>query len=315
MTDAEISPNNGMGYVFLHRKSLDSRVWQDPHLWYIWCWCLMRASWKERWISVTVGTHKTQLKLLPGQFLFGRLSAAQDLGMKPSSVRNRMAKLKNLGNLDIKEDSHGSIVTIVNWQVYQCLADGGGQAEGQPQDSRRTAVGQPQDTNNKDNHCNQGKKGKKKTPAVSPPGFDEFWAAYPRKVAKIEARRAWAKSKERPALEVILVALEAQKASDAWTKDGGQYIPHPATWLNQGRWDDATEVPMVRLTESWAAARLEPKRNTIEAILKDVLEARDYLRQVGLPSWDTGRARSEKVLTWARREANLLKAVGLESVD
>jgi len=79
---------------------------------------------------------------------------------------------------------------------------------------------------------------KPKTPAAQPPGFDEFWQAYPRKVAKIEARKAWAKAKERPALEVILSALEAQKKSDRWTKDGGQYIPNPATWLNQGRWSD-----------------------------------------------------------------------------
>ena len=84
-------------------------------------------------------------------------------------------------------------------------------------------------------------KTKPKTPAAKPPGFDEFYAAYPRKVAKIVARRAWVKAKDKPPLDAILKALEAQKASEAWTKDGGQYIPHPATWLNQGRWDDEVD--------------------------------------------------------------------------
>jgi len=158
------------GYILLHRKSLDSQVWQDPNLWYVWCWCLMRATWKERWVTVVVGTSTTQVKLLPGQFLFGRHSAARALRMKPSSVRNRMAKLKNLGNLDIKEDSHGSVVTIVNWQTYQVRGESDGQPTGQPEDNRRTTVGQPQDTNNKGNKVNNGKKEKTKTPAAAPPG-------------------------------------------------------------------------------------------------------------------------------------------------
>ena len=41
-------------------------------------------------------------------------------------------------------------------------------------------------------------------------------------------------------LDVILTAIERQKASDQWTKDNGQFIPHPATWLNQKRWEDET---------------------------------------------------------------------------
>ena len=31
-------------------------------------------------------------------------------------------------------------------------------------------------------------------------------------------------------------SLEKHKRSDQWTKDGGQFVPHPATWLNQKRW-------------------------------------------------------------------------------
>lgn len=39
-------------------------------------------------------------------------------------------------------------------------------------------------------------------------------------------------------LETLVTAVERQKCSDQWTRDNGQYIPHPTTWLNQGRWDD-----------------------------------------------------------------------------
>lgn len=71
------------------------------------------------------------------------------------------------------------------------------------------------------------------------PEFEEFWKAYPRKTAKGAAWKAWRKAK--PTIELrakILEAVAAQAKSDQWTKDGGQFIPHAATWLNQSRWDD-----------------------------------------------------------------------------
>lgn len=74
--------------------------------------------------------------------------------------------------------------------------------------------------------------------------FDVFWQAYPRKTGKAAARKAFVKAK--PPLDVVLKAIEAQKHSAQWQRDNGQYIPYPATWLNQGRWEDEvqeTELP------------------------------------------------------------------------
>lgn len=76
-------------------------------------------------------------------------------------------------------------------------------------------------------------------PSVQPNQFDEFWAAYPRKVAKLAAIRAWDKAVKMASAEEIIAAVEAQKkVCEQWQRDGGQFIPHPATWLNQGRWMD-----------------------------------------------------------------------------
>lgn len=69
--------------------------------------------------------------------------------------------------------------------------------------------------------------------------FERFWSVYPRKVGKQSAKRAFEKVKV--PLETLVTAIERQKCSDQWTRDNGQYIPHPTTWLNQGRWDD--ELP------------------------------------------------------------------------
>lgn len=69
--------------------------------------------------------------------------------------------------------------------------------------------------------------------------FEIFWNAYPTKVGKQPARKAFDKVKV--PVETLVAAIERQKCSSQWSKDGGQYIPNPATWLNQGRWTD--ELP------------------------------------------------------------------------
>jgi len=82
----------------------------------------------------------------------------------------------------------------------------------------------------------------KKIPPIVPPygeDFIAFWKAYPKRTGKGAAWKAWQKTKrERPALAVILKAIEQQSGGSGWLRDGGAYIPNPATWLNQLRWED-----------------------------------------------------------------------------
>jgi hypothetical protein len=70
-------------------------------------------------------------------------------------------------------------------------------------------------------------------------GFSEFWEAYPRKVAKQATLKAWNKLQPDESLRAILLeALGRQKQSAQWTRDAGQYIPYPASWINGRRWED-----------------------------------------------------------------------------
>lgn len=76
--------------------------------------------------------------------------------------------------------------------------------------------------------------------------FEEFWKAYPKKKAKDDARKAFDKRKPtRALLDSMLKAVREQAQTSDWTKDGGQFIPHPATWLNAGRWSDVIETEVV----------------------------------------------------------------------
>ena len=93
------------------------------------------------------------------------------------------------------------------------------------------------------------------SPPTPPGGFERFWELYPRKVGKQAALKAW--SRLRPSAELtkaILDAVEYQKHSREWKKGGGQYIPHPTTWLNQGRWEDETEEEKRGNSENAGAA-------------------------------------------------------------
>ena len=80
--------------------------------------------------------------------------------------------------------------------------------------------------------------------------FGRFWEAYPRKVGKQEARKVFqqlilqagkktnGRSPPLPALDRLIAVLEEQKRSPQWQREGGRFIPYPATWLRQARWED-----------------------------------------------------------------------------
>ncbi len=78
------------------------------------------------------------------------------------------------------------------------------------------------------------------------PAFDAFWAAYPRKISKGHARKAWTTATATgtdPA--EIITATEAHAARCARNRTEERFIPHPATWLNGERWGDQPETDRV----------------------------------------------------------------------
>lgn len=75
--------------------------------------------------------------------------------------------------------------------------------------------------------------------------FDEFWAAWPKKVAKAEARKAWMQTaNRRPDMQTLLNAIKAASGTEQWMRSNGQYIPHAASWLRGERWEDEFEVKL-----------------------------------------------------------------------
>lgn len=90
--------------------------------------------------------------------------------------------------------------------------------------------------------------------------FEQFWAVYPRRIAKAAARKVWEKIRpDDELLQQMLAALEWQRQQDQWQRDAGQYVPHASTWLNQKRWlDEKPAGGNGRSSLSIGAPRPEP---------------------------------------------------------
>lgn len=80
-------------------------------------------------------------------------------------------------------------------------------------------------------------------------GFDDFWAAYPKPVAKQEAGKAWAKLKPDEELRKTILANIRLRMDGEWKDIEPRYIPNPATYLNQRRWEDEAVKTGQKVTE------------------------------------------------------------------
>jgi hypothetical protein len=89
--------------------------------------------------------------------------------------------------------------------------------------------------------------------------FAEFYMAYPRKVGKDAARRSYERVVRKIGPDVLLAAARRYSADPNLPEK--QFIPHPATWLNQGRWEDEPLPPRAGGTpppDSWNGLRELP---------------------------------------------------------
>jgi len=119
------------------------------------------------------------------------------------------------------------------------------------------------------------------TQGVNPPcgsPFDEFWKDYPKKIGKGAAWKAFGKASKITKLPILLAAIKLQARSEQWQKAGGQFVPTPATWLNEERWND--EVMMPASKSPTLPARLSP-RQRYDAALHAAVDRLLQVHQTG----------------------------------
>jgi hypothetical protein len=139
------------GYIKVYRKMMCSSIWQDPDLFRLWMYCLMKATHKEKNIIID----KREVKLQAGQFLTGRFSLNQEFNqgvssrkrVKETTLWSWIKKLEKIGNIDIKSFNKYSVITVVNWHEYQDNQDI--LTTEQQQNNNRTTTEQQQTDTNK----------------------------------------------------------------------------------------------------------------------------------------------------------------------
>ena len=85
----------------------------------------------------------------------------------------------------------------------------------------------------------QEKEKKQEEEQIKEERFNIFWNKYPKKASKANAKKAFFKANFNDVVfSEMLNSIEKFKKTKEWKKDKGQFIPYPATWLNQRRWED-----------------------------------------------------------------------------
>lgn len=111
------------GSIRLHRCILDSQVFAHQVALKIWIWCLCKSSFKERFVSIKVGRGEKIVSLFPGQFIFGRFTAEEELGIDGSTIYKWIKRFESeeYDMISIDSNNQYSIISINNWDSYQAL--------------------------------------------------------------------------------------------------------------------------------------------------------------------------------------------------
>lgn len=189
----------------------------------------------------------------------GQTELFQETGLTPKMQRAALKALKDDGLIETKNTFViGSIIKCRHFKLTQAYFNIAADCAQKAQpivtkgnnrllpkgtiesDQREQSV----NSNPQSNQLNNQKENDKRNAELVEELFAKFWKAYPKKVGRETAKRAFIKLKPKDTdLDKWIGAINQQKQSRQWRDP--QYIPYPATWLNQKRWEDVlTESPV-----------------------------------------------------------------------
>jgi len=107
--------NSLEGWLRLYRKSIKSSIFENPFYWKVWCWCLLKASYK----NINFPLNGMDMKLYEGQFITGIKKACLELNTTPQKYRTAMGYLKSTYRVTIKTTTRFSVITVLKWREHQ----------------------------------------------------------------------------------------------------------------------------------------------------------------------------------------------------
>lgn len=286
-------------WLKLHRCILDSEIFNDDWLTRLWVWCLCKSNFRESSFRGQV-VHR-------GQFVTGRVAAADELRVSPSKWYRGMQRLTELGNITTESNSNWTTVTICKFDDYQdCTTE-----KDRSVNSQRTAddtttgqpVTQPADTIEEDQEF---KNEYKETPSpqensdfesqsltmLNGPSeaFREFMAVYPLPAYPNLAWKAWQSEvaemtmqgmTDAQAESTLIDAAKAYAESPAGrppADPGNDFRPSPAKFISGGKYLEPPSLWQSPNARSQARGRGGGRSKPSDARMR---ELDDYLNTEG----------------------------------
>ena len=222
------------GFITLHRQILDWEWYKNVNTFVLFLYLLLTANYEDgRFEGKTIKR---------GQLVTSLQSLSVGTGLTIQQVRTALSHLISTGEITDEPTNRYRVITVIKYSDYQDATDRStinqqatnNQSTGNQQsNNNQITINQQQYNNNNNNNKETKKQGNNNI------SFDRFWTAYPRKEGKPKAKAVFDKLKpDDELLQRMLDSIERWKRTDQWQEDGGRYIPHPSTWLNQRRWED-----------------------------------------------------------------------------
>jgi len=152
----KIERNDMEGWIKLHRRVKESKVFANPEILKLWLLCLCKANHSHTWVHLDGISDPVEVH--PGQFITGRYTlhreyypTAGEKNKDPLTVWRWLKKLEQWGNVNIKANNKYSVIEVVNWDLYQNFENSDQENE-QQANNGRTPDEHQVNTNNNDNN-------------------------------------------------------------------------------------------------------------------------------------------------------------------
>jgi hypothetical protein len=128
------------GYVLMWRRITENPVWfREPTVFKVMAAFILKANWKPK----TWYDGRQQVSIPRGSFVTSYPKMAEFCHLSPKQVRSAFTHLENLQFAAYTRAAKWTMVTVLNYEVYQPSVDGQGSVEG----SLRARSGHDEGTN------------------------------------------------------------------------------------------------------------------------------------------------------------------------
>ena len=232
-----------------------------------WLWLLFEAAWKPRRVRTTNGRAVGTIAIERGQLSYSRSYIATAWGWSEKRVRTFLHRLEQEGMIDRQTGHLQLVITIVNYEKYQTP-----QAHRGQQTDQQWANNGPETEQG-----NKGTKDNTRSCTSEPDGFNEWYAAFPKRVDRRAAAKAYKAAIARGDCNAKSLLVAAQRCAVETADTERKFIKHPATWLNASSYLNETPAPAPAPTTTASGGGLKIEPPTRDARSFTEAEWRDRL--------------------------------------